>query len=136
MTAPEYQDRRRLLLADVAAASADVGAISSRLAKVERLAALLRSAAPEDVAVAVSWLAGELPQRQIGVGWAALRALPAPAEQASLTVAQVHAAFTSIGGLSGAGSQARRAEAVAELFGAATAGEQLFLSRLLGGDLR
>jgi DNA ligase-1 len=51
-------------------------------------------------------------------------------------VAQVHAAFTSIGGLSGAGSQARRAEAVAELFGAATAGEQLFLSRLLGGDLR
>ncbi|MDT4945954.1 MAG: ligase 1 [Pseudonocardiales bacterium] len=136
MTAPEYQDRRRLLLADVAAASADVGATSSRLAKVERLAALLRSAAPEDVAVAVSWLAGELPQRQIGVGWAALRALPAPAEQASLTVAQVHAAFTSIGGLSGAGSQARRAAAVAELFGAATAGEQLFLSRLLGGDLR
>jgi DNA ligase-1 len=136
MSAPEHQDRRRLPLADVAAASADVGATSSRLAKVERLAALLRSAAPGDVAVAVSWLAGELPQRQIGVGWAALRSLPPPAEQPSLTVAQVDAAFTAIGMLSGTGSQARRTAAVAELFGAATAGEQLFLRRLLGGDLR
>lgn len=70
-----------LLLADVAAASADVGAASSRLAKVARIAELLTRAAshPRLAAVAVSWLSGELPQRQIGVGWAALRSLPAPA---------------------------------------------------------
>ena len=30
----------------------------------------------------MSWLSGELPQRQIGVGWAALRSLPPPADDA------------------------------------------------------
>src|SRR5437879_12429556 len=107
MTGPEHQDRRRLPLADVAAASADVGATSSRLAKVERLAALLRLAAPEEVAVVVSWLAGELPQRQIGVGWAALRSIPEPAEMATLTLAEVDAAFSTIGALQGIAPPAR-----------------------------
>ena len=125
-----------MLLADVVAASADVGATSRRLAKIDRLAALLRQAEPEDVAIAVSWLAGELPQRQIGVGWAALRALPPPAADASLTVAAVDAAFTEIKGIAGAGSQNRRADALARLFGAATDAEQTFLRRLLGGELR
>ena len=123
-------------LADVAAVSADVGATSSRLAKAARLADLLRAADPDDVAVVVAWLSGELPQRQIGVGWAALRSLPAPAPRTALTVARVDAAFTEIGALAGAGSQARRGAALAELFGVATADEQLFLRRLLGGELR
>ncbi len=67
-------------LIDVADASAEVGATSARLAKIARIADLLRRAGAEDdpklVAVVVSWLSGELPQRQIGVGWAALRSLP------------------------------------------------------------
>jgi DNA ligase-1 len=125
-----------VLLAELADASADVGATSARLAKTERLAALLRLAGPDEMPIVVSWLAGELPQRQIGVGWAALRTAPAPAETASLTVRAVDATFTAIGVVSGLGSQARRASLLAELFGAATAGEQLFLRRLLGGDLR
>ena len=55
-------------------------ATSSRLAKVAHIADLLRQAAPDPelVAIIVSWLSGELPQRQIGVGWAALRSLPPP----------------------------------------------------------
>jgi DNA ligase 1 len=125
-----------MLLSEVASASADVGATSSRLAKVDRLAALLGVAAADEIAVVVSWLAGELPQRQIGVGWAALRNAPEPAQIASLTVAEVDAAFSAIGALRGAGSQARRAAALAGLFGAATPGEQVFLRRLLSGDLR
>ena len=80
-------------LLDVAAASAEVSASSSRLAKTTRIADLLRRASAGDdarlVAVAVSWLSGELPQRQIGVGWAALRTLPDPAAQPSLTVLEV-----------------------------------------------
>jgi DNA ligase-1 len=123
-------------LADVAATSADIGATSSRLAKAARIGQLLQATAADDVAVVVAWLSGELPQRQIGVGWAALRSLPVAAETATLTVAQVHEAFTEIGTTSGPGSQARRAERVAAVFGAATAGEQTFLRRLLGGELR
>jgi DNA ligase-1 len=125
-----------VLLAEVAAASVDVGATSARLAKTERLAALLRLTDAAEIPVVVSWLAGELPQRQIGVGWAALRTLPSPADSATLTVIEVDAAFTAIGAVSGTGSQARRANLVGQLFGAATEAEQLFLRRLLGGDLR
>jgi len=55
--------------------------------------------------VVVSWLSGELPQRQIGVGWAALRSLPPPAVEPSLTVLQVDAAFSEIGQVAGKGSQ-------------------------------
>jgi DNA ligase-1 len=125
-----------VLLSDVAATSAEVGAQSSRLAKIARLAATLKAAGPDDVAIVVSWLSGELPQRQIGVGWAALRTVPPPADTPTLTVADVDATFTEIGGTSGAGSQARRAASLAQLFGAATPGEQVFLRQLLGGELR
>ncbi|HEX9176187.1 MAG TPA: ATP-dependent DNA ligase [Mycobacterium sp.] len=129
-----------MLLADVAAASADVGAKSSRLAKTARIASLLDAAATGGdarlVAVVVSWLSGELVQRQIGVGWAALRTLPPPADEPNLTVAEVDAAFTAIGAVAGAGSQKQRAALVAQLFCAATAIEQTFLRRLLAGELR
>lgn len=125
-----------MLLAEVAAASADVGATSSRLAKIARLADVLAAAAPDEIAIVVSWLSGELPQRQIGVGWAALRELPAPAAEPSRTVAEVDAAFTAIGAISGKGSQARRAQKLTALFSAATDIEQTFLRRLLGGELR
>ena len=123
-------------LAEVASASVDVGATSSRLAKAARLVDVLRAADPDDIAVVVSWLSGELPQRQIGVGWASLRSVPDPADDPSLTVAHVHSTFTEIGATSGAGSQGRRAQLLGELFAAATAPEQLFLRRLLGGELR
>ncbi len=123
-------------LADVAAASADVGATSSRLAKAARIADLLINGDDEDVATVVSWLSGELPQRQIGVGWAALRSLPDPASFASWTVAAVDDAFTAIGATSGTGSQGKRATLLAAVFGTATAGEQIFLRKLLGGELR
>jgi DNA ligase-1 len=123
-------------LADVAAASDEIGATPSRLAKRNRLAVLLRAAAPANVAVIVSWLSGELPQRQIGVGWAALRSLPAPAASPTLTVTEVDRMFTEIGALAGPGSQARRASLLAEIFGRATVEEQQFLRRLLGGELR
>jgi DNA ligase 1 len=125
-----------VLLADVAAASAEVGTTSSRLGKIARLADLLAGADAEEIAVVVAWLSGELPQRQIGVGWAALRSLPEPAATATLTVGRVDATFSEIKGVAGTGSQARRTELVHGLFAAGTDIEQTFLRRLLRGDLR
>jgi ATP-dependent DNA ligase I len=127
-----------VLLLDVATTSTDVGGTSSRLTKVAHIAELLRRAAaePDVVAIVVSWLSGELRQRQIGVGWASLRSRPPPASGPTLTVTGVDAAFSEIGAVSGKGSQARRAELVAGLFAAATETEQTFLLRLLGGELR
>ena len=65
-----------MLLDEIARTSADVAATSSRLAKVARLADCLGHASPDEVAVAVAYLSGFLPQGTIGVGWAALRELP------------------------------------------------------------
>ncbi len=129
-----------MLLVDVANASADVGASSARGAKIARIADLLVRTAERGearlVPIVVSWLSGELPQRQIGVGWAGLRSLPPPAAEPQLTVAAVDAAFSQIRAVAGKGSQARRTELIAGVFGAATAAEQTFLRRLLGGELR
>ncbi len=133
-----------MLLVDVAAASADVGATSARLAKTARIADLLSQAhtdggdgsAAGQVAVIVSWLSGELPQRQIGVGWAVLRSLPPPAGSPTLTVDGVDTTLSAIKAVSGKGSQARRTELLTGLFAAATDTEQTFLRRLLGGELR
>ncbi|MGH3101379.1 MAG: ATP-dependent DNA ligase, partial [Thermoleophilia bacterium] len=125
-----------MLLDEVAGTSAAVAASSARLAKVERLAACLRRLEPGEVHPAVAFLSGELRQRQIGVGWAALRDAPDPAAAPSLTVASTDAAFERIGRLAGPGSQAERRRLVAELFGRATAAEQRFLIGLLSGELR
>ena len=122
-----------MLLLDVASTSLNVGGTSSRLTKVAHIANLLRRAAadPELVAIIVSWLAGELRQRQIGVGWASLRSRPLPAPRPTLTVTGVDATFTAIGAVAGKGSQARRAELISALFGRATDTEQTFLLGLL-----
>ncbi|MGW5383517.1 ATP-dependent DNA ligase [Nocardia sp. NPDC003963] len=129
-----------MLFTEVAAASADIASASARRAKADRLAGLLsRVAAHGDarsVAVTASWLSGELPQRQIGVGWAALRTLPPPATTATLTVADVDARFTRIGAVAGQGARTLRAELVRDLFETASDTEQIFLRRLLSGELR
>jgi DNA ligase 1 len=127
-----------VLLIDVATTSVDVGGSASRLAKIARIAELLGRAKSDAtlVATVVAWLSGELPQRQIGVGWAALRSIPPAVAQPSLTVLGVDATLSEIGAISGKGSQARRADLVAELFASATEVEQTFLRRLLTGELR
>src|SRR4051794_21065239 len=125
-----------MLLAEVASVSREVSGTSARLGKVAALASALGAADPDEVPIVVAYLSGELPQRQIGVGWASLRSAPAPARAASLTVAQVDAAFTVIGAVAGKGAAAQRRRLVAGLFGAATEDEQYCLVRLLSGELR
>ncbi|WP_245623202.1 ATP-dependent DNA ligase [Spirillospora albida] len=123
-------------MVEIARTSAEVAGTSKRKAKVAALAERLRGAEPAEAPIAVAYLSGELPQRQIGVGYAALREAPPPAAEPSLTVAEVDAAFTEIGAVAGQGSVARRRALVAALLGRATAQEQGFLIRLLSGELR
>jgi DNA ligase-1 len=125
-----------VLLSEIVETSDAVTATSARLAKVEHLAACLRRLERDEVEVAVAFLSGELRQRQIGVGWASLRNQPPPAAAPSLQVLDVDRAFELIGHQAGTGSQAERRRLLADLLGRATAGEQRFLGRLLGGELR
>jgi ATP-dependent DNA ligase I len=125
-----------VLLSEIAAVSREVAATSGRRAKVTLLANALRNAGPLEVPVAVAYLSGELPQRQIGVGWAALREAPPPAAEPSLSLGDVDASFSAIGAVAGKGSTAQRRRLVRDLFATATADEQRFLMGLLSGELR
>ncbi len=125
-----------MLLTEIAEVSQAVAATSARLAKIETLAGALREAGPLEVPIAVAYLSGELPQRQIGVGWATLRDGFTPAAAPTLTLTEVDAGFSAIGAVSGKGSAAARKALVGELFGRATAAEQGFLLGLLSGELR
>ncbi|MBL7260367.1 ATP-dependent DNA ligase [Paractinoplanes lichenicola] len=121
---------------DLAATSTAVAATSGRKAKVELLADALRRLEPGEIGPGSAYLAGELRQRQTGVGYASLRERPAPAAEPTLTVAAVDTLIAEISVVAGAGSQARRRELVAALFGAATADEQRLLVGLFSGELR
>ncbi|MFJ3404295.1 ATP-dependent DNA ligase [Promicromonospora sp. NPDC090134] len=93
-------------------------------------------AVADDLEIVVAYLAGALRQRRTGLGYAALRDLPPPAADSTLTVRDVDAAFAAMAALEGAGSAQARSAAVAELFGAATEREQAFLRGLVAGELR
>jgi DNA ligase-1 len=126
-----------VLLADVVATSAAVAATRSRTAKAGAIADLLRRAAADEVEPVTAWLAGEPRQGRTGVGWRTLaKATSEPAPAPSLTVTAVDDALTELAATSGAGSAARRDALLAAVLAAATADEQRFLVRLLGGELR
>jgi DNA ligase-1 len=129
-----------VLFAEVAATSAAVTATSGRKAKVELLAGALAGLAaggdPLEIEAGAAYLAGEMRQRQIGVGWAGLRGMPPPAEEASLGVVEVDARLAELGTVAGSGSQARRKALVAALFGALTADEQRLLAAIISGEVR
>jgi DNA ligase-1 len=122
--------------ADIAATSAAITATSARRGKIDLLAVALRGLAPEEIEAGAAYLAGELRQRQIGVGWAGLRDLPPPAALPTLSVFQVDGALAEIGAQAGAGSQARRRGLLGALFATATADEQRMLGGLISGELR
>ena len=131
-----------MLLSDLVRTSEAVSLTSGRRVKIDEIAALLRRAAPEEIPVAVAFLSGELRQRQIGVGYAALGGLlPAAsgpdggAGREPLTLAGTDSVFAEIGATVGPGSQAERRRLLGILFARATPAEQSFLTRLLAGEL-
>ena len=125
-----------MLLAEVAAASQAVAAVSGRRAKTELLAGCLRAADPDELATVVSWLTGQTRQRRTGLGWASLRSMPPPAGVAELGVSQVDALLEQAQSLSGAGSQASRRALLEALLARATQPEQNLLRGLISGELR
>ncbi len=133
-----------MLLDSVARVSAAVAASPGRLAKIEEIARLLREVPVAEIPVAVAFLSGDLTQRQIGVGYAALTDLlgegstvtePENAVPA-LSLAETDQTLGQIGAQAGAGSQAERRRLLAALMRRATPSERQFLIRLLAGDLR
>ena len=125
-----------MLFEELARTSTAVAQTSARSAKTRLIADCLRAAGPDEVAIVVAYLAGELRQRRTGLGPAALREFPPAAVAPELTVAEVDVAFEQMSVLAGAGSASRRRELFLDLAGRATAAEQRLLAGLVGGELR
>ena len=126
-----------MLLADLVDASARVAATRSRKAKLAALADVLGRAGAGEVGPAAAFLAGQLRQGRVGVGWALLSAVSVePAPSPTLTATDLDRTVADLAGLAGPGSATARAAALTGLFARATEGEADFLRRLLLGDLR
>ena len=108
-------------LAAVVDASAEVTATRSRSAKVGILAELLRSVDPTEVEMCVGFLAGTPRQGRVGVGYATVYGIEVtPADEPSLTVADLDRAIDALAADGGAGSATRRRQLLIELLGRAT----------------
>jgi DNA ligase 1 len=125
-------------LDDIVQISRQVGDTAGRSDKVRLLAGLLGRLRPDDVAIVVGLLCGDLRQGRIGLGpVTAFAAAPQTASSvARLTVAEVDGIFDRLARTTGAGSSAERARLLSELLARATAREQDFLLRAVLGELR
>jgi len=126
-----------MLLADLVATSGRVAATRSRKVKLAALAEVLGRAGPAEVGRAAAFLAGQMRQGRVGVGWASISAIDvAPAAVSSLTVADLDRTVAALAVLAGPGSAGARSAALTALFARATAEEADFIRRLLLADLR
>jgi DNA ligase-1 len=125
-------------LAELAATSRRVAGTSSKTAKVEALAELLRRLAREELEIGIGYLSGETRQGKSGIGGSILERVAgaAPALAASMSLTEVDRQLQAIADVSGKGSVAARVERLGALFRALTGEEQAFLTALLLGGLR
>ena len=107
-----------MTIEQLAATSAAVAGTRSRLKKIELLSDFLSQASTTELPIAVKFLAGELPQGKIGLGYAAVhKALEAAehlpnagAADQPMSLVKANDIFTSIANVSGKGAHARRHE--------------------------
>jgi len=125
-----------MLLTTVVDASNRIAATRSRKAKTEILTEVLRAAEPAEIRTVVAFLSGVLLQRRTGLGWRSMSALPSPAGEATLTVAEVDDAFEALAAMGGPGSQSARSAATEALFARATEAEQAWLRGVVTGAVR
>ncbi|MEO8827218.1 ATP-dependent DNA ligase [Lapillicoccus sp.] len=126
-----------MLLNDVVQTAVEVTATASRLAKVAALAELLRRVPVDEIAPTVGFLVGRVRQGRVGVGYRTVAALMGdPADEASLTVADLDGLFDLLLATEGVGSSSARTEALRAVALRATAEEQSFISRVLLGEMR
>ena len=125
------------LLADVVTASREVTETSSRSAKVQIVAELLRRLDPSEVRVTVGFLAGAPRQGRVGIGYSTIYGIECPpAREPSLRIEELDRAIDAVRATTGSGSAAARKQILGELLGRATEGEADFVKRLFTGGLR
>lgn len=126
-----------MLLSELVSTAEEVTATASRLVKIDALSRLLARADADDVPALVGLLLATPRQGRLGVGWRGISALDVQhADEPSLTIGDVDAAFEALARASGSGSATARTELLSALASRATAAEWDLLSRAMLGELR
>jgi DNA ligase 1 len=126
-------------LAALVQTSRRVTETTGRLAKVRELAELLTLLSASEIEIGTQYLAGNVPQGRIGIGFATLQQAAArtpAAAHGTLGLTEVDQRLEALAAARGAGSSERRAQLLRELLGQVSSAEQTFLFRLLVGELR
>jgi len=126
------------LFAHIVETSQRVADSAGRNAKVDAIAACLRSLEHDEVAIGAAYLSGDTRQGRQGIGYALIRSAKTSTLAAApmLSIAEVDDTLARIAATTGAGSTAARARLLADLLERATEAERDFLVRLLLGELR
>ncbi|MEO1481818.1 MAG: ATP-dependent DNA ligase [Myxococcota bacterium] len=127
-----------MLFADLVAASLNVKGTRSRKKKTALLAECIAHLSPAERPIGVNYLAGDVPQGKIGLGYSTVSKQKPSSQTATptLTVAEVHEALGALKALAGPGSGKKRAADWLALLHRGTSDEQAFLRRLVVGELR
>ncbi len=134
----QTREEKMVSLADLVAVSARVGSTPRKKEKTTLLANFLVRAGGREIALAASYLSGQIPQGRLGIGWAtlqeALRDLNENPGALSLTDVDRH--FEEISQERGAGSARKKVQGLRNLFSMAKEEERHFLIRLIMGEIR
>ena len=119
--------------------SEKVGQTSRKKEKVSLIAELLQQCRGKEIGLAASYLAGQIPQGRLGVGWKmieqALNDLN-PAAPRGLGLLELSDRLDGIAAEKGAGSTDRKARALREVLAEVSEKERIFLIRLISGEIR
>lgn len=125
-------------LIEIVSTSDFVASTRRRTEKIELLAECLKKVSEPEIEIAACYLAGQMRQGRIGVGWGSLKRTfeTPPAGHPSLALLEVDRTLEAIAEAKGSGSAKHRATVLAALLARATSAEQDYLRRLLIGELR
>ncbi len=98
----------------------------------------MASAAPDEIALAIAYLCGVVPQEKLGIGWAALStaAPPVPVEPSDVELAEVDQILGRISAVGGKGSADAKRRLLGGLLSRLGEDERRFLVGLISGELR
>ncbi len=132
------EGKETMLLRDVVEASKRVAATTRKKEKVSFLADCLKHGRAEEIALAASYLSGQIPQGSLGIGWQTLqKALEdLPERPRPLSLPEVNRHFDEIARARGAGSVGNKIRALRDLFSPAREDERGFLTGLIMDEVR
>lgn len=123
---------------DLVEVSKRVSATTRKKEKASLLAECLKRGRGQEIALAASYLSGQIPQGSLGIGWALLEKTLGNLDERPrpLSLPEVHRFFDEIAQSRGAGSVEKKVKALRDLFSSAREDEKEFLAGLIMGEVR